>query len=153
MGKRNFPHCVPSPVSAKPPPPSLRSTGTLAIRTHLQVRSNPVPGGQHTDYVSQGSTSTLDCFAAFHRYVSQVRWRLRKDGAPRAHHGQGVALPSTGAGASLIRGSGQLTLRRVGDDAHIVPRVNQFHILRGGAMWASPPTLDRKKCFRTGLLW
>ncbi|MDR0935620.1 MAG: hypothetical protein LBM98_02935 [Oscillospiraceae bacterium] len=28
--------------------PSLRSTGTLAIRTRLQVRSNPVPGGQHT---------------------------------------------------------------------------------------------------------
>ncbi|MDR0935772.1 MAG: hypothetical protein LBM98_03715 [Oscillospiraceae bacterium] len=48
----------------------------------LQVRSNPVPGGQHTDYVSQGSTSTLDCFAAYHWYVSQVRWRLRKDGAP-----------------------------------------------------------------------
>ncbi|MDR0937154.1 MAG: hypothetical protein LBM98_10775 [Oscillospiraceae bacterium] len=44
--------------------PSLRSTGTLAIRTRLQVRSNPVPGGQHTSYVSQVSTSTLDCFAA-----------------------------------------------------------------------------------------
>ncbi|MDR0935342.1 MAG: hypothetical protein LBM98_01525 [Oscillospiraceae bacterium] len=23
-------------------------------------------------------------------YVSQVRWRLRKDGAPWAHHGRGV---------------------------------------------------------------
>ncbi|MDR0937247.1 MAG: hypothetical protein LBM98_11260 [Oscillospiraceae bacterium] len=33
-------------------PPSLRSTGKCAIRTQLQVRSNPVPGGQHTDYVS-----------------------------------------------------------------------------------------------------
>ncbi|MDR0937191.1 MAG: hypothetical protein LBM98_10960 [Oscillospiraceae bacterium] len=36
------------------------------------------------------STSTLDCFAAYHRYVSQVRWRLRKDG-------QGEALPCPGA--------------------------------------------------------
>ncbi|MDR0937026.1 MAG: hypothetical protein LBM98_10135 [Oscillospiraceae bacterium] len=34
-------------------------------------------------------TSTLDCFAAFHRYVSQVRRRLRKDG-------QGEALPAPG---------------------------------------------------------
>ncbi|MDR0936943.1 MAG: hypothetical protein LBM98_09700 [Oscillospiraceae bacterium] len=46
--------------------PSLRSTGTLAIRTRLQVRSNPVPGGQLTSYVSQTTTSTLDCFAAYH---------------------------------------------------------------------------------------
>ncbi|MDR0936016.1 MAG: hypothetical protein LBM98_04965 [Oscillospiraceae bacterium] len=31
--------------SARPrKPPSLRSTGKLAIRTQLQVRSNPVPG-------------------------------------------------------------------------------------------------------------
>jgi hypothetical protein len=29
-------------------------------------------------------------------YVSQVRWRLRNDGAPGAHHGQGVALPRAG---------------------------------------------------------
>ncbi|MDR0935915.1 MAG: hypothetical protein LBM98_04450 [Oscillospiraceae bacterium] len=33
-----------------------------------------------TSYVSYNSTSTVDCFAAFHRYVSQVRWRLRNDG-------------------------------------------------------------------------
>ncbi|MDR0936596.1 MAG: hypothetical protein LBM98_07955 [Oscillospiraceae bacterium] len=57
----------------------------------LQVRSNLLPEGQHTDCVSQDCTSTLDCFAAYHWYVSQVRWRLRKDGAPRAHHGQGRA--------------------------------------------------------------
>ncbi|MDR0936838.1 MAG: hypothetical protein LBM98_09175 [Oscillospiraceae bacterium] len=73
----------------------------------LQVRSNPVPGGQHT-YVSQVPTSTLDCFAAFHRYVSQVQWRLRKDGAPRAHHGQGNALPCPGA----LRRDGGRELRR-----------------------------------------
>ncbi|MDR0935452.1 MAG: hypothetical protein LBM98_02085 [Oscillospiraceae bacterium] len=47
------------------------------------------------------TTSTLDCFAAFHRYVSQVRWRLRKDG-------QGEALPCPGAmrrdvGRSYVR--------------------------------------------------
>jgi hypothetical protein len=41
-------------------------------------------------YVSQTTTSTLDCFAAFHRYVSRVRRRLRKDG-------QGKALPCPGA--------------------------------------------------------
>ncbi|MDR0936030.1 MAG: hypothetical protein LBM98_05035, partial [Oscillospiraceae bacterium] len=54
------------------------------------MRSNPVPGGQHTSYVSQNTTSTLDCFAAYHRYVLQVRRRLRKDG-------QGEALPCPGA--------------------------------------------------------
>ncbi|MDR0935088.1 MAG: hypothetical protein LBM98_00230 [Oscillospiraceae bacterium] len=37
-------------------------------------------------YVSETTTSTLDCFAAFLWYVSQVRWRLRNDG-------QGQALP------------------------------------------------------------
>ncbi|MDR0935363.1 MAG: hypothetical protein LBM98_01630 [Oscillospiraceae bacterium] len=31
----------------------MRSTGTPTIRRTLQVRSNPVPGGQHTVYVSQ----------------------------------------------------------------------------------------------------
>ncbi|MDR0937320.1 MAG: hypothetical protein LBM98_11630 [Oscillospiraceae bacterium] len=67
----------------------MRSTGKPAIRRALQVRSNPVPGGQHT-YVSQVPTSTLDCFAAYHRYVSQVRWRLRKDGL-------GFAKPCPGA--------------------------------------------------------
>ncbi|MDR0935593.1 MAG: hypothetical protein LBM98_02800 [Oscillospiraceae bacterium] len=69
----------------------MRSTGKPAIRRALQVRSNPVPGGKHTVYVSQDTTSTLDCFAAYHLYVPQVRWRLRKDG-------QGVALPSCGGG-------------------------------------------------------
>ncbi|MDR0935646.1 MAG: hypothetical protein LBM98_03065 [Oscillospiraceae bacterium] len=34
------------------PCPSFRSTGKCAIRRVFQVRSNPVPGGQHTDYVS-----------------------------------------------------------------------------------------------------
>ncbi|MDR0936084.1 MAG: hypothetical protein LBM98_05305 [Oscillospiraceae bacterium] len=29
----------------------MRSTARLAIRRTLQVRSNPVPGGQHTSYV------------------------------------------------------------------------------------------------------
>jgi hypothetical protein len=70
--------------------PSLRSTGKPAIRRTLQVRSNPVPGGKHTDYVSQTITSTLDCFAAFQWYVSRVRWRLRKDGL-------GEAQPCPGA--------------------------------------------------------
>ncbi|MDR0935365.1 MAG: hypothetical protein LBM98_01640 [Oscillospiraceae bacterium] len=41
-------------------------------------------------YVSQDTTSTLDCFAAYQWYVSQVRWRLRKDG-------QGEAQPCPGA--------------------------------------------------------
>ncbi|MDR0936208.1 MAG: hypothetical protein LBM98_05970 [Oscillospiraceae bacterium] len=36
------------------------------------------------------TTSTLDCFAAYQGYVSQVRWRLRKDG-------QGEAQPCPGA--------------------------------------------------------
>ncbi|MDR0937672.1 MAG: hypothetical protein LBM98_13435 [Oscillospiraceae bacterium] len=79
----------------------MRSTGTPTIRRTLQVRSNPVPGGQHTDYVSQNCTSTLDCFAAYHRYVSQVRWRLRKDG-------QGEAPPCPGA---LRRDAGRSYVR------------------------------------------
>ncbi|MDR0935911.1 MAG: hypothetical protein LBM98_04430 [Oscillospiraceae bacterium] len=49
------------------------------------MRSNPVPGGQHTVriaglYVNPGLLRRIS------RYVSQVRWRLRKDG-------QGAALP------------------------------------------------------------
>ncbi|MDR0935378.1 MAG: hypothetical protein LBM98_01705 [Oscillospiraceae bacterium] len=71
------------------------------------MRSNPVPGGQHTDYVSQDCTSTLDCFAAFQWYESQVRWRLRKDG-------QGQALPCPGAmrrdGGRRLRNPGEASL-------------------------------------------
>ncbi|MDR0937697.1 MAG: hypothetical protein LBM98_13570 [Oscillospiraceae bacterium] len=41
-------------------------------------------------------------------YVSQVRRRLRKDGAPWAHHWQGIALPpqpsSKPSKAPLVRG-------------------------------------------------
>ncbi|MDR0935709.1 MAG: hypothetical protein LBM98_03390 [Oscillospiraceae bacterium] len=41
------------------------------------------------------TTSTLDCFAAFPRYVSQVRWRLRNDGAPgRRTTGRASPAPS-----------------------------------------------------------
>ncbi|MDR0937560.1 MAG: hypothetical protein LBM98_12865 [Oscillospiraceae bacterium] len=51
------------------------------------MRSNPVPAGQHTSFVSQTTTSTLDCFAAYQWYVSQVRWRLRNDGRGKPHPG------------------------------------------------------------------
>ncbi|MDR0936018.1 MAG: hypothetical protein LBM98_04975 [Oscillospiraceae bacterium] len=69
--------------------PSLRSTGKLAIRTRLQVRSNPVPGGQHTSYVSQdyyvnpgllrriSLTTYRKCGGGFAKTV-------RRYGAPRA---------------------------------------------------------------------
>ncbi|MDR0937313.1 MAG: hypothetical protein LBM98_11595 [Oscillospiraceae bacterium] len=61
-------------------------------REAIQCREDNI---QPTSYVlrscvSQTTTSTLDCFAAYHRYVSQVRWRLRKDG-------QGEAQPCPGA--------------------------------------------------------
>ncbi|MDR0935577.1 MAG: hypothetical protein LBM98_02720 [Oscillospiraceae bacterium] len=60
----------------------------------------------------------------------------RKCGGGFAKTGRAMPCPPTGAGASLIRGdASQGTLRR-GD----------------GAMWASPPTLDRKKGFRTSLI-
>jgi hypothetical protein len=74
--------------------PSLRSTGTLAIRTMLQVRSNPVPGGQHTSYVPTYRRILRQPWIAsphFINYVSQVRRRLRKDG-------QGSPAPAHGAG-------------------------------------------------------
>ncbi|MDR0936791.1 MAG: hypothetical protein LBM98_08935 [Oscillospiraceae bacterium] len=71
----------------------MRSTGTLAIRRALQVRSNPVPGGQHTAYVpTYRRILRQPWIASPHiiNYVSQVRRRLRNDG-------QGVALPRPGA--------------------------------------------------------
>ncbi|MDR0935518.1 MAG: hypothetical protein LBM98_02415 [Oscillospiraceae bacterium] len=63
----------------------------------LQVRSNPVPGGQHTVrivgvYVNPGllrrisSTTYRKCGGGFAKTVRR-----------RAHHGQGVALPCPGA--------------------------------------------------------
>ncbi|MDR0935986.1 MAG: hypothetical protein LBM98_04810 [Oscillospiraceae bacterium] len=60
--------------------------------------------GSVTYVVSQDCTSTLDCFAAYHRYVSQVRWRLRKDG-------RGEALPCSGA----LRRNGGRGLRNPGE--------------------------------------
>ncbi|MDR0936438.1 MAG: hypothetical protein LBM98_07165 [Oscillospiraceae bacterium] len=64
-------------------PVSLRYVGRYRCEA-IQCR-----GGNLRPYVSQTTTSTLDCFAAFQCYVSQVRWRLRNDG-------QGEALPLRG---------------------------------------------------------
>ncbi|MDR0937292.1 MAG: hypothetical protein LBM98_11490 [Oscillospiraceae bacterium] len=75
----------------------MRYVGRIGAR---QSSAGSVTYGLRT-YVSQGTTSTLDCFAAYHMYVSQVRWRLRKDG-------QGVALPCPGA----LRRDGGRGLRR-----------------------------------------
>ncbi|MDR0937126.1 MAG: hypothetical protein LBM98_10635 [Oscillospiraceae bacterium] len=43
----------------------MRSTGKPAIRRALQVRSNPVPGGQHTSYVLR-----LTCLRIVNYYVN-----------------------------------------------------------------------------------
>ncbi|MDR0937047.1 MAG: hypothetical protein LBM98_10240 [Oscillospiraceae bacterium] len=72
------------------------------IRRVLQVRSNPVPGEQHTAYVpTYRKLLRQPWIASPHitNYVSQVRRRLRNDG-------QGNALPprTARASASLIRG-------------------------------------------------
>ncbi|MDR0936169.1 MAG: hypothetical protein LBM98_05745 [Oscillospiraceae bacterium] len=63
-----------------------------------------------TSYVSQTTTSTLDCFAAFNGYVSQVRWRLRKDGL-------GFAQPCPGA----MRRDGGRELRNPGGARCVAP--------------------------------
>ncbi|MDR0935493.1 MAG: hypothetical protein LBM98_02290 [Oscillospiraceae bacterium] len=70
------------------------------------MRSNPVPGEQHTShvlrphvtYVSHNTTSTLDCFAAYQWYVSRVRWRLRKDGLGKAQPCPGALRRDGGRG-------------------------------------------------------
>ncbi|MDR0935444.1 MAG: hypothetical protein LBM98_02040 [Oscillospiraceae bacterium] len=61
----------------------MRSTGKLAIRRALQVRSNPVPGGKLT-YLR---TAALDCFAAI-RPTYRGLTAARKDGARRRDVGR-----------------------------------------------------------------
>jgi hypothetical protein len=86
-------HPRPAPSTVLRPPsrrgaPSLRSTGKPAIRTRLQVRSNPVPRAKQTDVM----LPALDCRAPV-RPTYRKCGGARNDGAPRAHHGQGEALP------------------------------------------------------------
>ncbi|MDR0936817.1 MAG: hypothetical protein LBM98_09065 [Oscillospiraceae bacterium] len=62
--------------------PPVIAKHRYARDTYKVTGAKQSSAGGTTYGVSQATTSTLDCFAAYHRYVSQVRWRLRKDGAP-----------------------------------------------------------------------
>ncbi|MDR0937113.1 MAG: hypothetical protein LBM98_10570 [Oscillospiraceae bacterium] len=82
----------------------MRSTGKPAIRRTLQVRSNPVPGGQHTSqrilgaYVNPGLlrrislTTYRKCGGGFAKTVRRG-----------AHHGQGkpCLAPRTARGGRV----------------------------------------------------
>jgi hypothetical protein len=144
--KPALPRPAPRSGARAKPAPSLRSTGTLAIRRALQVRSNPVPGGQHT-YVT---LPALDCRAP-------KRPTYRKCGGAR-NDGQGEALPCPGA----LRRDGGRGLRRArrgkpprryavrslprGEwtrprTARVQPPPLRRHpLLRRGQGWGAPPT-------------
>ncbi|MDR0935054.1 MAG: hypothetical protein LBM98_00055 [Oscillospiraceae bacterium] len=63
----------------------------------------------------RGTTSTLDCFAAFQCYVSQVRWRLRKDGQGQAQPCPGAMRRDGGRSyARAMRGKGGFETRPYG---------------------------------------
>ncbi|MDR0936528.1 MAG: hypothetical protein LBM98_07615 [Oscillospiraceae bacterium] len=76
------------------------------------------------------TTSTLDCFAAFQCYVSQVRRRLRKDG-------QGEALPCPGA----VRRDGGRGLRNPGE-ASLAPTKWQNYRRKPSSKPKKPPSLE-----------
>ncbi|MDR0935500.1 MAG: hypothetical protein LBM98_02325 [Oscillospiraceae bacterium] len=82
-------------------------------------------------YVSQGSTSTLDCFAAFHRYVSQVRRRLRNDGLGEAQPCPGALRRDGGRGyVRARRGEGGFETRPYVHPAHgATKRPNQSSLI------------------------
>ncbi|MDR0935608.1 MAG: hypothetical protein LBM98_02875 [Oscillospiraceae bacterium] len=65
-------------------PVSLRYVGCYR-REAIQCRGDNIRPTSYVlrPYVSETTTSTLDCFAAYQWYVSQVRWRLRNDGGRR----------------------------------------------------------------------
>jgi hypothetical protein len=75
--------------------------------------------GDNIRYVSQDCTSTLDCFAAYQWYVSQVRRRLRNDG-------QGVALPP-----SYVPRPGAPSLRAARSNPSPVPPSKPIPLLGG----------------------
>ncbi|MDR0935747.1 MAG: hypothetical protein LBM98_03585 [Oscillospiraceae bacterium] len=91
------------------------------------MRSNPVPGGQHTAYVpTYRRVLRQPWIASPHiiNYVSQVRRRLRKDGAPgRRTTGRASPAPAQCAGRAGLKPAPTFPLQPTSKPNVLIPSV------------------------------